>query len=184
MNSSKKQLRENLIALTSKLSKSRREQAGQVLLEKVQKKYADFPFQAICLYSPMAHEIPTIKVYQWAKNCKIKIYFPVVHPDSQMDYRLWHEYDLLPKYEKPKHGVIDQTICDFSQKTLIVVPCSGLDKRGYRLGLGFGQFDRFFARQQVEKDTVVKAFCVFKESLVDHISNEDHDIPGDLIWSC
>jgi len=57
---------------------------------------------------------------------------------------------------------------------LVIVPGIVFDVRGYRLGYGFGYYDRFLSSLEPETPTVGLAFEL---QIVDRIPEERHDIP-------
>ena len=60
---------------------------------------------------------------------------------------------------------------------LVLVPGIAFDKKGHRIGYGFGYYDKFLSK--VPK--AVKIGLCFDFQIVDKIPNEAHDIPVDLI---
>jgi 5-formyltetrahydrofolate cyclo-ligase len=61
---------------------------------------------------------------------------------------------------------------------LVIVPGIVFDLRGYRLGYGFGYYDRFLSMLNPDTPTIGLAF---EFQVVEAIPNEEHDIPVHLI---
>lgn len=60
---------------------------------------------------------------------------------------------------------------------LVLVPGIAFDRRGFRLGFGFGYYDKFL--KKVPK--AVKIGLAFDFQVVDKIPKEEHDVPVDFI---
>lgn len=65
---------------------------------------------------------------------------------------------------------------DLGRIDLVVVPGLAFDRRGNRLGLGGGYYDRFLARVSAPK-----AGLIYSALLLDALPAEAHDIPMDLV---
>lgn len=65
---------------------------------------------------------------------------------------------------------------DLARIELVVVPGLAFDRRGNRLGLGGGYYDRFLTRVSAPK-----AGLIYSELLLDALPAEAHDIPMDLV---
>ena len=59
----------------------------------------------------------------------------------------------------------------------ILVPAVGLDKKGYRLGMGGGYYDRYLVKAINAK----KIAAVYDCQLVDEVIKDDYDIKVDMI---
>lgn len=64
------------------------------------------------------------------------------------------------------------------QLDLIIVPGVAFDSRGYRIGYGAGYYDRFLAK--IDND-VPKISLAFDMQIINHVPNEEYDIPVDYI---
>ena len=60
---------------------------------------------------------------------------------------------------------------------LVLVPGIAFDREGYRLGYGFGFYDKFL--KKVPK--AVKIGLAFDFQIVDQVPREEHDVPVDFI---
>lgn len=104
---------------------------------------------------------------------------PVVKEKYEMDFFLWEKKsDLMVNrfgIKEPKPDEKNKVIPD--QKTLVLVPSVALDKKGNRLGMGLGYYDRYFAKYP----KACKVGVVFSCCVVDNIPREDHDLKVDYI---
>ena len=80
-------------------------------------------------------------------------------------------YNILTVKEENLRIVKPQDI-DF-----ILVPAVGLDKKGYRLGMGGGYYDRYLVKAINAK----KIAAVYDCQLVDEVIKDDYDIKVDMI---
>ena len=77
------------------------------------------------------------------------------------------------------HGVMDfQAIAGLSDLRidLILVPGIAFDRRGYRIGLGGGYYDRFLARTEAVRIGLSYGF-----QIIDRVPDEPHDVTMDWI---
>lgn len=119
---------------------------------------------------------------------------------------------LLPRCRKDKAGVMDFVRCDSREHLfpgtynilepdescpvvetppdLLLTPCVGLDRAGYRLGNGGGYYDRHFARPDWQARTQpFRLAVIFSLQLQDALPRDPWDIPLDgwvtekeLVW--
>jgi 5-formyltetrahydrofolate cyclo-ligase len=108
----------------------------------------------------------------------LAVALPVVQDDhaATMTHRVFSGPDqLVPNRfggHQPAHG---RRVLP-SEMDLVVVPAMAADRRGFRLGFGFGFYDRFLA--EVRCPTVC---VVYSECLVEHIPEEGHDVPVQFV---
>lgn len=91
-----------------------------------------------------------------------------------MDFFSWKKEDLLipNKFGIKEPNQESAKIIKPDKKTLIIIPSVGLDKKGNRLGMGAGYYDRY-----LEKHTKgITLGCVFSFALLEKIPSENHDI--------
>lgn len=61
---------------------------------------------------------------------------------------------------------------------LVIVPGIVFDKKGHRIGYGYGYYDRFL--KTIRKETV-KIGLAFDFQLIEDIPEEKHDVPMDIV---
>ena len=59
----------------------------------------------------------------------------------------------------------------------VIVPGVAFDKNGYRIGFGFGHYDKFLKKTP----HAVKIGLAFEFQIVDSVPKEEHDVPVDFI---
>ena len=67
---------------------------------------------------------------------------------------------------------------DKEKLDLVIVPGIVFDKKGYRIGYGYGYYDRFL--KTIKKD-IVKIGLAFGFQLIGKVPEEEHDVPLDII---
>jgi 5-formyltetrahydrofolate cyclo-ligase len=74
----------------------------------------------------------------------------------------------------------EKYIREFNREKLdvVIVPGIVFDKKGHRIGYGYGFYDRFL--KTIKKD-VVKIGLAFDFQLTDNIPSEEHDVPLNII---
>lgn len=86
-----------------------------------------------------------------------------------------YEEELAPGiFDIPEPREEYRRIVPSENTDLVVVPGIVFDSRGYRLGYGFGYYDRFLYMLSPETPTVGLAF---EFQIVEEIPTEEHDIP-------
>ncbi|HEX6972037.1 MAG TPA: 5-formyltetrahydrofolate cyclo-ligase [Limnochordia bacterium] len=79
----------------------------------------------------------------------------------------------IPSPDPARHPSVDPGAID-----LVMVPGVGFDRRGFRLGYGFGYYDAFLGRLRGRATLVGLAF---REQLFDYLPQAAHDVPVDIL---
>ncbi|MBV1913928.1 MAG: 5-formyltetrahydrofolate cyclo-ligase [Pseudomonadales bacterium] len=110
------------------------------------------------------------------------VYLPALHPDktNELLFLSYQHDDLL----KPnRFGILEpdirkQALINNQDLDLVLMPLVAFDKRGHRLGMGGGYYDRSFAfiqTEQVQKPQLAGIAYSFQQ--VDHLEPESWDVP-------
>jgi len=78
----------------------------------------------------------------------------------------------------PEPNVSEDRKVELKDIDIVVIPGTGFDHKGNRLGYGGGYYDRLLAN--TEKD-IPKIALAFEEQIVDNIPAEPHDMKMDII---
>lgn len=132
--------------------------------------------KTIMFFVSFNSEVYTHDLIKSALNNKIVVIPKVMH--HEIEPSLIIDFDnLIPA---GKFGILEPIeVMKISHKNidLVLVPGIAFDKEGYRIGYGFGYYDKFL--KKVPK--AVKIGVAFDFQIVDKIPHEEHDIPVDFI---
>lgn len=143
------------------------------------KKISEFRLaSSIGMYYPIGSEVPTQDIMQEALSIGKEILLPKVI-DNELEFRKIKDFNDLEKGSfdilEPKDG------CTPSDKLdVILVPTVGISRDGYRLGYGYGYYDRFLAKNKAVSISLTYAKQVVKsvpktqdDARIDWIVTED-----------
>ena len=90
---------------------------------------------------------------------------------------------------EPDLQLVEERTTPATSLQVAIIPGSVFDRRGFRLGYGGGYYDRFLA---LEAPQALRIGLAFEVQLVDHLPEESHDVPMDMLvterqclsWSC
>ncbi len=139
------------------------------------KKIAEFRLaNSIGIYYPLGSEVPTQDIMQEALSNGKEILLPKVIGE-ELEFRKIKDFSDLEKGNfdimEPKDG------CPTSDKfDVILVPTVGISRDGYRLGYGYGYYDRFLA-----KNKVVTISVTYAKQVVKSVPRTDDDVRIDWI---
>jgi 5-formyltetrahydrofolate cyclo-ligase len=96
----------------------------------------------------------------------------------------WHRWSLGQPLDRGLFNIPEPPRANLrlspDRATLMLVPCVGADRQGFRLGYGGGYYDRLLA-DPIWK-TVVTVGIVFEEFVIDRLPTESWD--RSLLWLC
>jgi 5,10-methenyltetrahydrofolate synthetase len=153
----KAQLRQRLLSLRREVSLAQREAWQAAIAERLSTVLESLPSaRTIAVYWPIAGE-PDLRLL-WARLHAdgLALALPVVgERDSPLQFRHWRPGMELATDAAGVPAPLESPALDVD---MIVVPCVGLDARGFRLGYGGGYFDRTLQHLGREVVTVGIAF--------------------------
>lgn len=136
----------------------------------------------VLFYVSTGNEVDTQELIKYQLTLKDKII--LVPYTFKKDFRL-HISELKNFNElTPKDfGILEpkeQYKRDFNPDKLdiVIVPGIVFDKRGYRIGYGYGYYDRFLKKLNPK---TIKIALAFDFQLINRILQEEHDVPMDII---
>lgn len=91
-------------------------------------------------------------------------------------------YQFGAKLEEKAKGILQPTSDIELIPSIIVVPGLAYSQKGYRLGFGYGHYDRYFS-QQIENGnrSIIKIGVCFDKYLLESLPTENHDTKFDYI---
>jgi 5-formyltetrahydrofolate cyclo-ligase len=173
-------LRRRLLESRKQVIEPRRAAANEALLARLADHLGGVARELIAIYWPIRNE-PQLEplATQWAVQ-GAGLALPVVDADAQpLRFVRWRHGDpLVPGAYGIARPVHDETV----RPTLIVIPCLGFDRRGYRLGYGGGFYDRTIAALRADPSLPVRTVGVaWDEALIDDFTPLATDLPLDAV---
>lgn len=138
----------------------------------------------IFIYISYGSEIDTKSIINRALNEGKKIYVPrTIFKDRVMDAV---EIKSLDNLSEDRYGILEPSFeedaIDPDEIDLIIVPGTGFDKDGGRMGYGAGYYDRYF-KKITNKSKVVKLALAYDFQILNHVPMEKHDVSMDVIYT-
>jgi len=108
---------------------------------------------------------------------------PVLHEDLRLRFAPWRPGDPLSpnRYGIPEPELAASSLLEPEQMSLVVAPLVGFDRRGHRLGMGAGWYDRSFAFRQRGPAPPWLVGAAFELQRVDALDAADWDVALDAV---
>jgi len=170
----KRSVRGKVQAHRSSLTAQRRSELTAGLTEQLINLVTARGARSVSCYLPIRDEPDTLPFIAWAHREGIETLMPSVREDGLLDWiRDSGEGSVAGALGIPEPLGEHLSPLAVSEVDLMLVPASGVDERGTRLGWGRGYFDRNLG--SMERRPPVFAI-VFDEELFDELPEELHDI--------
>jgi len=137
--------------------------------------------QSIAIYSQMKNEVDLSKLCDVSTNKSF--YLPVIGKNNSMVFK---HYDSKDRLIKNKYGISEPTsksVINAADIDLCLVPLLGFNRKGSRLGMGGGFYDRYFEKNKFQKNPTILAGIAYDFQEDDTIQTESWDIPLDMIFT-
>lgn len=172
----KTKLREKLLEKRKKIDKKELIEKGNIIKEKLFELEEYKKAKTVMFFVSFEKEIYTHDIIQKALENKNVVVPKVI------------DFEIVPciindflELEEGKYRILEPVkVKEINPKDidLILVPGMGFDKKGHRIGFGKGYYDRFLKNTSALKIGLCRDF-----EIVDNISNEEWDIPMDMLIS-
>lgn len=132
--------------------------------------------QTLAVYFAADGELDPAALVSLARIAGKSVYLPAIMPDKQLEFRLWEPATEL---QNNHFGIPEPRSEGIAHKKpdLICLPLVGWDKRGARLGMGGGYYDRYL--QHAGTATKVGLAYALQES--EHLPQGDWDVALDFV---
>lgn len=137
--------------------------------------------KSVLMYVSFRTEVDTLKQLDGILSLKKKLVVPLVNSKQKTLtlYEIKDISELVPGYmDIPEPKVAEDRKVELKDIDIIVIPGTGFDLNGNRLGYGGGYYDRLLSNAAKNIPTVALAF---EEQIVDEIPAESHDMKVDII---
>ena len=175
----KENLREELIEKRLALAVHEQQKLSKQIVTRIQAHSLFNSSHTIAIYLPFKNEVDLSSLFRTNKT----LLLPVVHEDFSMHfskYKLGDEVKMNrfkimePRYNKNFPA---------NQIDLCLLPLVGFNRKGGRIGMGAGFYDRFFAINHMMKTPTVLAGVAYDIQEDQRIENDYWDIPLDYIFT-
>ena len=136
----------------------------------------------IAIYYPKAEELDTQLIIRSAWENKKSIYLPVTNSaSSDMHFYPYQQHSQL---SSGHFGISQPEVLGQPADTLLdcmILPAIALDESGFRLGYGYGYYDRFLKTRQKQITTIGVAYACNR---IEKLPHDKHDVPCDItLWA-
>lgn len=141
----------------------------------------------ILFYASFRSEVNTISYIQDVINLDKKLILPVVDArHKRLDlYYVNDVSELVPGYKEiPEPGILTDREVSLGDIDLVIIPGTGFDTKGFRLGYGGGYYDRLLSYESkilAKVEHIPTVALAFEEQIGEKIPSESHDIKVDII---
>lgn len=143
--------------------------------------------RSILLYVSFRSEVDTRKYLHDIIQLGKKLVLPLVDTRHKVLklYGIKSPDELKPGYMGIlEPGILRYRRCSLRDIDLVIIPGTGFDPNGNRLGYGGGYYDKLLsmeARELAEIDHITTVALAFEEQIGEEIPSEPHDIKVDMI---
>lgn len=180
----KRQLRQHIKNQRRNLPADRRLRANEATATTLIQTSVFQKAQHLGLYLAVQGEIDCKAIITAAWSAGKTCYLPKLAPDLTLEF---HQYEEQQDLVVNQFGIPEPTnkapLLTAAKIDLVVLPLVAVDRKGTRLGMGAGYYDRTFAflqKQQRPSSPILVGLC-YDFQLVDAIAAAAHDVPVDMI---
>ncbi len=172
-------LREAALKRRAELSPRTRELASAAIAERVVTVLGKTRPRAIAAYLPFGGEVDPGAILQWAAANKLVTAVPAMVDTGHMVFRRYVPDDPLVR---DAFGIASPTAeAPVVDPDLLVMPVSGFDRSGNRLGKGRGHYDRVIADLRARGFAPLLVGVAFSVQEVPSVPAEPHDVRLDMV---
>ena len=136
----------------------------------------------IAAYWPKSGEFDTRPLLDELLQRKFRCALPVMQKESRvLKFAAWD--DRIPLKEST-FGVMEPSInnlTEWATPDIVIVPLLAFDRRGYRLGHGYGYYDATLSDLRNRKSIIAVGVGYGQQAVLFNLPTEDHDQKLDLI---
>lgn len=175
----KSAIRNQLLQQRHNLSQQNNLKLSQQICDKILSSVIFNDSHTIASYISLKNEVDLFSLFKKQKNFVL----PVVHKDNHMSF---NQYQTINDLIKNNFGIfepINNPIIDSQDINLCLVPLVGFNRKGDRLGMGGGYYDRYFETNKQQLKPTILAGIAYDFQEDDTIQAQAWDIPLDLIFT-
>lgn len=168
-NAEKKSLRKLLLERRDATSFDMMKIASEQIHKKLRRHKIFLDAKKIGAYYPIGSEVLTQDIMQEILSCGKELFLPKV-VEKQMEFRKITDFSCL---EKGHFDILEpKGDCPIDNNLdLLLVPTVGISQEGVRLGYGYGFYDKFLSKNNIETISLV-----YEKQVIKKIPKSDHDV--------
>ncbi|MET0660687.1 MAG: 5-formyltetrahydrofolate cyclo-ligase [Steroidobacteraceae bacterium] len=142
--------------------------------------------QRIALYSATDGEVPLDEIARWARRLRCELYLPriVNWTERRMRFVRWNEDTPLRRHRFGMVEPVCGAVVSTRELDLVLLPAVAIDRRGVRLGMGAGFYDRSFAHRRLTRWRRPRLIAVVYDfQRIPELPSHALDVPVDAVVS-
>jgi 5-formyltetrahydrofolate cyclo-ligase len=168
--------REGRIRLRERAASAVSAESGDRAQENFLREFPPLAGRTVALYRALAGEVPTERIRRAYLAAGARLYYPRVAGKGTLAFYSHREGD---GWETGPYGILEPSIPAgvlplLSGWDIIVVPGIAFDRRGNRLGRGFGYYDRFLGGLP---ESVPRVGLAFADQRIPEVPVDAWDVP-------
>ncbi|MFA5412365.1 MAG: 5-formyltetrahydrofolate cyclo-ligase [Candidatus Micrarchaeia archaeon] len=174
--SGKEELRGRMLALRKGMPDEEKHEMSKRIMERLFDLEEFHNAKNVAFYLSKKDEVDTWAMVEEAAHAK-EVLLPVV---KEKNLRFVY-YEKNGKMVRGPYGIMEPVGSEFAGSgiDLMIMPLAAADRKGNRLGMGKGYYDRYLNGAGPKPKTLV-GLC-FDFQVVDHVPVEAHDVPLNII---
>lgn len=177
----KQELRKTLLDRRDSIPPDKKLQKETAVRERLSALEAFKKAKCVLVYASFRSEVDTLKYLNDIAAAGKKLVLPLVAKEHKALrlYEVKDRSELVPGYMGiPEPGITEGREVELKDIDIVIIPGTGFDIQGNRLGYGGGYYDRLLGNAEKHILTIALAF---EEQITEHIPAEQHDIKMDII---
>lgn len=177
----KNNIRRHHLHLRNHLPKEQSKLHSEQICDKILLHGAFKQSQSVAFYYALGNEVDLSVITNNAQNKSF--YLPVIGNNKSMMFQKLQAYAEL---KKNQYGILEPLsgeIINAADIDLCLVPLVGFNRKGERLGMGGGYYDRYFQSNKAQKKPTILAGVAYDFQENATIQAASWDIPMDIIFT-
>lgn len=136
----------------------------------------------IAAYWPKNGEFDTRPLLDELLQRKYKCALPVMQKDNRiLKFAAWDDRIPLKDSDFGIMEPVTNNLTEWVEPDIVIVPMLAFDRRGYRLGHGYGYYDATLANLKERKSILCVGVAYGQQAVLFNLPTEDHDQKMDII---
>lgn len=179
----KKSIRAELISRRDSIPQDQKEKKDAAILNNLFHLEEFIDAKSVLMHVSFRTEVDTFRQLDGILNLGKKLILPLV--DSKQKTLTLYEIENIGELVPGYMGILEPNVSEdrkvkINDIDIVVIPGTGFDITGNRLGYGGGYYDRLLSSAD---KTIPKIALAFEEQILDLVPSEPHDMKMDIIVS-